>query len=70
METDAGVGSEAEQRALPAPRMSGQHAYQDNHEEAVCRTLESWGRFWSLLCQAATESLSECFYSIEMSKNF
>ena len=49
MGTEAGVGSEGERRARPATGMLTRTIMR-----AVCLILESWGRFWSLLCQAAT----------------
>ena len=54
METDAGTGSEAKQRARSRPKYVCPACLLGQSRGTVCHTPESWGRFWSLLCQAAT----------------
>ena len=54
MGIEAGVGRERSREHDPPHECPFGMLTKDNHEGAVCLTLESWGRFWFLLLQAAT----------------
>ena len=55
MDTDAGVGSEAEHKACPAPRVSIRLLTRTiTRAQFAAPSSHAWGRFWSPLSQAAT----------------
>ena len=49
MGIEAGVGRERSSEHDPPHECPFGMLTKDNHEGAVCLTLESWGRFWFLL---------------------